>query len=246
VQVKDTNGATASQAFSISINPVVLPPVVIGGLPDTPQPAQPITVNMALTAGYPVDITGEVTATFQPDAVAPADDPAIQFSTGGRSAPFTIPANSTDVVQIAALQTGTVSGVIKLSFALQAGGATVNLDRTITIHRSVPTIQSVKLVRTSTGMEIHVQGFSPPRELTEADITFTAAPGATLQTTSLTESLTSVATKWYQSTASDAFGSQFILVLPFTASQGSVDAVGSASVKLKNSQGTSPALSGTF
>jgi hypothetical protein len=62
----------------------------------------------------------------------------------------------------------------------------------------------------------------------------------------LTESLTSVATKWYQSTASDAFGSQFILVLPFTASQGSVDAVGSASVKLKNSQGTSPAVSGTF
>ncbi len=152
-------------------------------------------------------------------------------------------------MRIAALQTGTVSGTIKLIFALKADGATLpatGLDRPITIPRSAPTIQSVKLVRTSTGLEIHVQGFSPPRELTEADITFTAAPGATLQTTSVTESLASVGTKWYQSAASDAFGSQFILVLPFTASQGSVDAVGSASVKLKDSQGTSQAVSGSF
>jgi hypothetical protein len=104
----------------------------------------------------------------------------------------------------------------------------------------------VKLVRTSTGLEIHVQGFSPPRELTEADLAFLAAPGANLQTTSLTIPLTDVGTKWYQSTASDAFGSGLILVVPITASQGSLDAVGSASVKLKNSQGTSQAVSGTF
>jgi hypothetical protein len=36
------------------------------------------------------------------------------------------------------------------------------------------------------------------------------------------------------------------LVLPFTASQGSVDAVGSVSVVLKNAQGSSQAANGTF
>jgi hypothetical protein len=37
-----------------------------------------------------------------------------------------------------------------------------------------------------------------------------------------------------------------MLVLPFTASQGSVDAVGGISVVLKNAKGSSPSASGTF
>ena len=89
-------------------------------------------------------------------------------------------------------------------------------------------------------------GFSPSRDLTEADLTFAAAPGASLKTTKVTESLASVATAWYQSTGSAQYGSQLMLVLPFTASQGSVDAVGSVSVVLKNAQGSSPAANGTF
>jgi hypothetical protein len=88
-----------------------------------------------------------------------------------------------------------------------------------------------------------VVGFSPERDLTEADLTFTAAPGATLQTTNVTENLASIATTWYQSAVSTQYGSQLMLVLPFTASQGSVDAVGSVSVVLKNAKGSSPATS---
>jgi hypothetical protein len=147
------------------------------------------------------------------------------------------------------LQTGTVSGAITLNFTLTAGGTELpatGLDHTITIPRSAPVIKSVQMVKNSTGFEIHVVGFSSPRDLAEAGLTFRAAPGANLVTTSLTESLTSVAKAWYQSAGSAQYGSQFTLVLPFTASQGSVDAVGSVTVVLKNSQGSSPSASGTF
>ena len=246
LQVKDNNGTAATLAFTISIVPLSLPQVNVAGMPQTSPAGQQISFGLSLASGYPVDVTGQITLSFQPDAVAPAVDPALQFSTGGLTANYTIPANSTKAVQIA-LQTGTVSGTITLSFTLAAGGSELrDFQNTITIPRAAPAIQSVKLVRTSAGLEVHVVGFSSSRDLTEADLTFTAAPGATLQTTKLTEKLASVATAWYKSAASAQYGSQFMLVLPFTASQGSVDAVGSVSVVLKNAEGSSQSASGTL
>jgi hypothetical protein len=250
VQVKDSSGSTATQAFTISIIPPTLPQVNIG-VPPTSPAAQQISFGVSLASVYPLDIIGQITLSFQPDAIAPAVDPAIQFSTGGTTANFTIPANTRDAVfssssQIA-FQTGTVSGVITLSFALVTGGAELpGFDQTITIPRSAPVIQTVQLVKNSAGLEIHVVGFSPSRDLTEADLTFTAATGASLQTTKVSESLASVAAAWYQSTGSAQYGSQLMLVLPFNASQGSVDAVGSVSVVLKNAQGSSQTANGSF
>jgi hypothetical protein len=252
VQVTDNVQTKAAKAFAISIFPPALPQVNIAGVPQTSTAAQQISFSVVLASGYPLDITGEITLSFQPDAVVPADDPAIQFSTGGRIASFTIPANTTNAVFSVpqmSLQTGSVSGAITLTFALQAGGAEVpatGLDRTITIPRAVPAIQSVKMVKNSTGFEIHVVCISTPRDLTEVDLTFAAASGASLQTTSITENLASVATQWYQTAGSAQYGSGLMMVLPFTASQGSVDAVGSVSVALKNAQGSSQSSSGTF
>jgi hypothetical protein len=62
----------------------------------------------------------------------------------------------------------------------------------------------------------------------------------------VTENISSVATAWFQSAASDQYGSLLMLVLPFTASAGSVDAVGSVSVVLKSAEGTSPSVSGAY
>jgi hypothetical protein len=215
-------------------------------VPPTSPAGQQISFSLSLTSPYPLDITGEIALSFQPDAVVPAVDPAMQFSSGGTTTGFTIPANSTTAVSIA-LQTGTVSGTITITFTLAVGGVNLpGFQSTITIPRSSPVIQSVKLVRTSAGLEVHVAGFSPSRDLTEADLNFTAAPGATLQTTTVTENLASAATAWYQSAGSTQYGSQLMLVLPFIASQGSLDAVGSVSVVLKNAKGSSPATSGTF
>jgi hypothetical protein len=55
-----------------------------------------------------------------------------------------------------------------------------------------------------------------------------------------------VGQQWYQNASSAQFGSQFILVLPFTTSQGSISAVSSVTVKLKNSQGISGGAGANF
>jgi hypothetical protein len=252
VQVKDSTGTTATQAFTLAIVPPTAPQVNVPGEPTSSAAGQQVSFGVSLASPYALDITGQITASFQPDAVAAAVDPALQFSTGGLTANYTIPANSTDAVfsnstKKIGLQTGTVSGTITLTFTLTAAGAELpGFQNTIVISRSAPVIQSVKLVRTSAGLEVHVIGFSPPRDLTEADLTFTAAAGSTLQTTKVTENISSVATAWYQSTASGQYGSLLMLVLPFTASAGSVDAVGSVSVVMKNAEGISPAVSGAY
>ena len=87
-------------------------------VPPNPQPAQQQTVSLAINAPYPVEVTGTMTLTFAPNAANNADDPAIQFSTGGRSVPFTIPAGQTQAVfrvPEIAIQTGTTAGTITLT-----------------------------------------------------------------------------------------------------------------------------------
>ena len=251
-QVTDSNGATASLAFTISIVPPGLPQVIISGLPDTAASAQQINFDLALASGYPLEIDGTITLTFTPNAVAPAADPAIQLSTGGTQTSFKFPANSTNAVfsvpQIG-LQTGTVAGAITLTFTLEAGGTalpTSGLSHTITIPRAAPTISAVKLVTGSNSFQVEVTGFSSPRELTEADLTFTPASGASLQTTSAVIDLTAVGKQWFQGAASAQFGSQFVLVMPFTASQGSISSVKSVTIKLKNSTGSSQSAGAKF
>jgi hypothetical protein len=253
VQVTDSNGATASQPFTISITPPSLPQVNVSGVPESSTAAQQITFGVALASVYPLDVTGTITISFEPNAVAPAVDPAIQFSTGGTTVNFTIPKNSANAVfgpskvsQIG-LQTGTVSGTITLSFTFEAAGVQLTtLSPTITIPRAAPTIIAVKLVTSSNTLQVEVTGYSTPRELTEADLTFTPASGASLQTTSAIIDLTAVGQQWFQSTASAQYGSQYILTLPFTASQGSISAVASVTVTLKNSGGSSSAVSASF
>ncbi len=253
VQVTDANGATASQVFTISVAPPGVPQISVTGVPESSTAAQQITFDVALSSTYALDITGTVSIAFTPDAVAPAVDPAIQFSTGGTSVNFTIPKNTTSAVFGSAkapqigLQTGTVSGAVTLNFTFAAGNVQLTaLTRTITIPRAAPAITAVKVVTSGNSFQVEVTGFSTPRELTEADLTFTPASGASLQTTKAVIDLTAVGKQWFQSSQSAQFGSQYILVLPFTASQGSISAVASVTVTLKNSEGSSSAVSANF
>jgi hypothetical protein len=59
------------------------------------NPATQPSFNITLAAAYPIALSGTLTLEFTPDAVSPADDPAIQFSAGGRTLNFTIPAGQT-------------------------------------------------------------------------------------------------------------------------------------------------------
>ncbi len=249
VTVTDADSLTASARFTLAVALPQVSGVIIGGVTDTPPPAQQQNVTVTLGGTFPVPLTGTVTLTFASDANVPADDPAIQFSAGGRTATFTIPAGSTQGIftpPSPAIQTGTVSGIITLTTAFQAGGAQISCNcvqtRTIRVARGAPVITSVRAARGAGVITITIIGFSTSREMTQAAFQFTTAAGSNVTTTSFTVPVSTFFTTWYTSTPSTQFGSQFLMTQPFTIS-GDANAITNVSVTLTNAQGTSTAVS---
>ncbi len=252
VRVRDTAGGSDEKGFTIVVG---LPPLQsdIIGLPDETDPAQPQTAQVTLSQPYPTDITGTLTLTFTPDATVPADDPAVQFATGGRTAQFTILAGMTTAQFGSAnnigVQTGSVAGRIEVTARFTANGEDITPDpapvQVMTVRRAAPVIQSVRIVRTTGGFEVRVVGLSSPRDMSQAVFQFTARAGANLETTQVTVDLGSVFSNWYQGEQSFPFGSTFEYVQPFTI-QGDSNAVANVSVTLTNSSGTSQPASANF
>jgi hypothetical protein len=190
--------------------------------------------------------------TFAPDAPSP-DGQEVVFTTGGRTVSFTVPANTTQVVfsgATPAVQTGTVSGTITLTLKLTAAGIDVTPSSvtpiTLKIAKAAPVIVSggVTVTPTTGGFNIVVVGYATSREMLSATVTFTAASGVTLSSSSATISLASVFTTWYSSSASVAYGSNFSLTMPFTIANGtSTNSLTSVSVVLTNAVGSSTAMS---
>ena len=117
--------------------------------------------------------------------------------------------------------------------------------RAITIARSAPKINSVEVVKVAGGFNILVSGFSTPRQIVQADFTFTPAAGGKLETTHVTVIVDSGFTLWYTGTTSPQYGSLFLYTQPFTV-QGNVSDIGSVSVTLAHATGTSTAVSASF
>ena len=249
VQVTDSTPTSYSGQFTLAVLPV--PAASFSGVQPTATPATQMNIGLALSSAYASDIAGTVTLTFQPDATltSPTDDPSIQFSKGGRTVSFNITAGSTAPVSFS-LQTGTVAGTISLSVTWQVGnvalGVPDGLHQTIKIAPSAPVITNVAATTTSSGFQVQVTAYSTTREVTQAAVHFTAAAGQTLQTTDVTVPLTTAATAWFQNSTSAQYGSQFILTLPFTVTNGAASAIGSVSVTLTNSAGTSNSMGGSL
>ena len=98
VRVVDANAKTQSVTLPFTVIP--LPAIVFSG-PGTASSGQQPTVTFTLTNPYPVPLTGLLTLTFTPSSQTPVDDPAVQFSAGGRTLPFSIAANSTATPTVA-------------------------------------------------------------------------------------------------------------------------------------------------
>ena len=222
------------------------PSIAVTGLTDTVSPAQQPTLDVQLNSAYPLTITGTIELGFTSNAVNPSDDPSIQFSTGGRTLSFTIPANQTSASWPSShsIQTGTVAGTITLTLIqFNAGGQPITplptlTPSSVTISRAAPTITSVQVVRTTGGFNVQIKGYSTPRQMTQAVFGFTAAAGSSLQTTQLTVSADSAFTTWYTGTSSTQYGSSFLYTQPFTVT-GNVSAIASVSVTLSNANGSS-------
>jgi hypothetical protein len=238
--------------MAVTIRLPATPAVLLNGLSETVEPAQQPRLSVSLGAPYPVPITGTLTLTFTSDAAVPLDDPAVVFTNGRRTIDFTIPANATAAQLPAgfAMQTGTVSGTIRLAVSsLRTGDQNIMPEAepsvTARVAKGAPVLRQVTARRVASGLEVQITGYATSREITQALFRFTPAPGSTLQTTELTIQLGDAARTWYQSEQSRAFGSQFTLTQQFNV-QGDTSAISSVTVTLTNSQGTSPAATANF
>jgi uncharacterized membrane protein len=251
-----SGGQTAVAQLAITVGVPPGPSATFTGLPATATPATQPALGITIPTAYPLAITGTVTLTFVPTSGNPVD-PNVQFTTGGSTVSFTVAANSTQVVFSGAtpgVQTGTVSGTITLTLDLKAAGIDITPtpapSTTIVIPKSVPVINSGGVTVTgvtSSGFNIVVVGYATSRDMVSATVTFTAASGVTLSSSSVTVSLASVFTTWYGSSASAAYGSQFSLTMPFTIANGtSSNPLASVSVQLTNSVGNSTTVSAPY
>jgi ASPM-SPD-2-Hydin domain-containing protein len=257
-----SNGTLQFDAATVPLvgsgtQPPPLPAYTISGASGNTAPLSQPSLSLTLSSSYPVEIAGALALTVSTNLVP---DPAAQFSSGGVSVPFVIPANSTTAVfagqgsQIG-LQTGTVASTLTLtpSFATQAGGVNLTPANPATVQLTVapaaPTILAAQVGSvTATGFVLTLTGFSTTRSLSTCTVQFTAAAGFSLPKTQFAIDLSQVSTLWFQGTASKASGGQFSLTIPF-ALQGTVqtgqtlvNSISSVSASVSNGTGTSNAM----
>ncbi len=235
------NYLPATDAVLIAVGGTVHPEVTFQGPSTSASAAQPV-LTFAVNS-YPVGTLATLTLTFAPSTSPAIDDPSVQFASGGRTLTETVPANSAFSVNVP-VQTGTIAGTIAITAALSVNGTDVTPSSlapvTIELPPSPPVISSVVLTRNADTLQVAITGYSNTRELTQAEFQFTAAPGSTLQTPEVTVSESELFSGWFQNAASDALGSAFLYTEPFTINGSSSD-IGSMTVTLTNSVGTSAA-----
>lgn len=214
---------------------------------DTANPLQQPSVAIKLESPYSLPLTGRLTLAFNSETFA--DDPAIQFSTGGRTVDFRIPENTTEAIfpdgsrQIL-FQAGTVAGTIGLSvtFAVAQVNMTPNPvpSRSIALAQAAPQLTGIQVAnRTSTGFDLLITGYSTARTVSSMRLQFAAVPGTELQTSSLDQNVEASFNSWYQGTGSRSFGSQFLATIRIQGT-GDLSMLQSVSVTATNSRGTSP------
>jgi hypothetical protein len=245
-----------SDNFALTVNLPSLPPVTISGLSNTAGAAQQFPLQVSLGSTYAAAIKGQLILSFQANS-GPSDS-TIQFSTGGRTASFTVPlggtaaiftdSNGSPVSQLQ-VQTGTAAGTVFVSLSnLNAGGADITptpAPSLVTqIAAAAPVITGIQVIRnadTFTGCKqgqicIQVTGYSTAREVTQAAFSFSAASGQTLQSSAgaIPVDVGSLFGSWF---STSVMGSQFIFVQPFTVT-GDPAAVVPVSVTLTNRTGS--------
>jgi len=235
--------------------PPALPAVQFTGASGNVNGFSQPAIGMSLASPYPLDVSGTLTITITSTNFNP--DPAVQFGTGGLTVNFTIPANTTEAVFASGsnqvlLQTGSTAETIAITAALATAGGYNLTPATppsvaLTVPASAPTLLSVVLISESlNGFSLQIVGFSTPHSLTSLGFQFTTESGAKLSSSSVSIDVSGAATNWYATTASQPFGGQFQIEIPFTLSQGSsttttslVSKIQSVAVTASNAQGTS-------
>ncbi len=237
VTVVDTlNRTTSGQTFTV----IAAPAINFTGPATTTSAAQP-TLTFQLVNPYPQTISGTLALTFNASGTNGVDDPAVQFSSGGRTIAYTIPALST-VTPTVQIQTGTVAGIATISLVVTSNGVNVTPANVtpvqITIAPAVPTITTSAITRSGNALSVAVDGFSNTREMSMVIFHFTPVPGSTISTPDITVPVQTVFGNYFSSSASTGYGSTFLYTQSFNLNN-DASSIQSVTVTLVNSQGDS-------
>ncbi len=208
--------------------PPPLPPFRFEGGGGAVQPLDQPAFGLRLDEPYPIALTGALTLRFNSEVFV--IDPALQFSTGGLTAAFTIPANSTRAVFTSGLnevklQTGSVAGTIVVtpSFATAAGGLDLTpsspAELRLDLARSAPRLLGgLVAALTASGATLTVTGYTTPRSLQQLSFQFALAPDApaTVPSTQFSIDIAASADAWFRAVGSTASGGLFSATVPFT------------------------------
>lgn len=249
-------GVLQIDSFGINLRgngnpPPAISKVSFASIPSTVTALQQPSVGLTLAQAYPMDLTGKLTLSFTSDSFA--DDPNIQFATGGRTVNFTIPANTTDALFGSAkqvqFQSGTVSGTITVTASLSVTSVDVTPTPAptaqVVIAPAAPVIRNVQIgTRTANSFEVLITGLSTPRQVSQINLVFTPASGSNLQTSNLSINTDAPFSTWFQSQSGIGFGSQFTASVIVNVN-GDVNAVQSVAVTASNSKGDSNTVSAT-
>jgi hypothetical protein len=221
----------------------------LNGLQSKVDPAQQIPLSLKLSSPYAAAIQGTLTLTVTPVPGIPAEAyAAVQFSTGGRTVSFTVPANATDAVfpaqSVLLLVTGTVTGTIGFTGSIQNGPSNIPLTST-TVNSTSPAITALSATRVSGGLRVQVVGFSPERRVTEVQYSFDVRVNGAIQRIDMSRSIESDSGAWYQNAASAPYGSAFKLDQLFGVA-GSTAPIEAVTVTLRNTQGSTTSSSVPF
>ena len=203
--------------------------------------AQQGAVTVTLDATSATSGSGTLTLDFQPGPGL-ADDAAIAFASGGRTATFTVSPGDTQGhfgdQLTAPFQTGTTAGA--LVFTVQSGGVTA--QQTITISPTSVGITLAQGVRSATGVEVRVTGFDNTRTAGPLTFTFFDAAGNAVAPGAIHADAAPGFASYFQNSG---LGGVFLLTADFPVT-GNPSQVGAFQVQIANSAGTAPTARTTF
>jgi hypothetical protein len=241
VRITDAANTVATRQLAITIQLPPVPGLVLPGLPQFLTPGTQTNITIQLAQPFPVHVTGTLTLIFEPNAINNADDPSVQFSSGGRTVTFVIPPGQTAgtfPVTPLRLLSGTVAGTIRIRITTSPESATPVPDAIVPITRSAPVITAGTAQLSATSFTLLIDGFSNTREIVSATFRLTPTAGSSLATTDVPVNVAATFAAYYQSPASVPFGGQFRLTQPFNVN-GPLTDIDSVVVTVTNSVGTS-------
>lgn len=209
--------------FNLTGSAAALPPLPsyrFEGPSGNIEPLQQPAIALTLDQPYPVLLRGVLT--ISTDSSVFGIDPSVQFSTGGRTVGFTIPANSTRAIfsnnnTSIRIQTGSAAGTILIapSFQTDAG-----INRTpespvilsLNVPERTPDLVDIRLETGSSTLQFVITGYSTPRNLTTIELVIQRDRH---DDATFTFDVSASSAIWFNSGGSQGFGGLFTATVPF-------------------------------